>query len=1453
MSAKKPGKRISKRGATRKRARRSKAPSVSTVLRRGVASSTLAATVVPSREAIAPSGATIASARAAPITRGPIIVDPNLPVSKADPIGNFFDAGRPGHAVVRPADMVALRIELQNMTIQPGSPPRLRKKGSGAAYLVLHFPPQAITEQTFIEKDPAGAASKPPVTDSEDLTGPPVRARISGESRLAFTVPDGFDVQYTLAEVLAAVEELALSVPVNAKPPGAGGRVITVSDIFMSNVSRLSAHQRAALSSFAVRTLRIAAVQGDMTTVQLRQAIGGPGLRPVSRAAFAGAGVIDVAVTPSRVVARARPALPGRLQTAIELPWRLILSPYSGELWRHAKNPVTSLATQRTELWHSRLVAPQSDGTIIEPPRPDTQRTVRAVWALTGEGSTQPMQSSFPATLPLPNEMPFLMPLEDFDRFQFVHLSSNFSSKQYTPTAIGANLLMLSALGGWLDSRGAWEPPAGLSVEEWVHRAAMARDHYVRVVYKGFLFPFGHRVALVKVSERKFHNGARDGNGVSTIEQKPGNTAYLRQRFFIIVRERERRFADTTLTNKAGTVYFHRQLPFSSIRILTTITPNLDPPNANPSQVKSLGQTMFWPHVNGQPFRFQCAATDLDGRAVQFELPMIFMDNTLVNPGPLSTAPNYAKAETNAQTARADWISPARAGLRVAQFKQQRVALAQSVKAGDTTVQADEITFDAEVEPGNTKLRSYSAWLSRPVFYPKVAEAYVRIAALAQLTGSGKNNKVAWNAHYLQNGFAASNQGQVFVEVVSEPGMAKLDFSTQGDRSGGFVQPNLKPSAISRLTGPVTGKVDDFIAGKFTGADAFPSSLSDLPLPLLFGCIPLGEVIEAVTGLAGKPAQIPKFASEVSTQVENFINGLGRLFDFVSKLSDQPGRIAEAAIAAVKSTLQDLIAQAQAYAAPLVANVKTRINELVTALNALLAQAQSLKDTTIDNAPALPGLAGALSGVQGAAINLRNAANAQIGGVSLPAGFRQSILQVASQLDSFTGDLATVTTLLTQGKALYTALDAIVGHPEQLGNLLSDPPQLKTKLLAVQAAITPLRTTLAGFRLLEGAPRQAVVDAIDVVLQVLGAVGDLLTLLEMLTGDELTIRFDWNPPITNWALPGADPNTNALFRANDKKGFLVAVEAKVKKNGQSAPKIGVVCSLKHFDLVLIAPASFIELNFEKIEFRVDSGAKMNVDVLLTDIKFVGPLSFVETLRDLIPLDGFSDPPFLDITPQGIDSGFSLTLPNISVGVFNLSNLSLGAGFTVPFIGQPLSVRFNFCTREQPFNLTVSLFGGGGYFAITLDPHGIQILDAAFEFGASISIDFGVASGGVHVMAGINFRMEMDACSLAGYFRLGGHVSVLGLISASIELYLELRYEFESGKCSGKAQLTIEVEVFMFSASVTITCERKFAGSNGDPSFRELMGANPALPLAGELASIDNNTTYAWREYCEAFA
>ena len=263
---------------------------------------------------------------------------------------------------------------------------------------------------------------------------------------------------------------------------------------------------------------------------------------------------------------------------------------------------------------------------------------------------------------------------------------------------------------------------------------------------------------------------------------------------------------------------------------------------------------------------------------------------------------------------------------------------------------------------------------------------------------------------------------------------------------------------------------------------------------------------------------------------------------------------------------------------------------------------------------------------------------------------------------------------------------------------------------------------------------------------------------------------------------------------------------------------------------------------------------MDVDVLLTDIKFVGPLSFVETLRDLIPLDGFSDPPYLDITPQGIDAGFSWRC-RTSRSAFQPDQPEPGRGLHRA-LHRPaaVSVRFNFCTREQPFNLTVTLFGGGGFFGVTIDPHGVQILEASFEFGASISIDLGVASGGVHVMAGIYFRMEQDAASLTGYFRLGGNVDVLGIITrlARAVSRAALRVRERQVRRQGRAHdrdlglHLLRQRHHQLRAQVRRLQRRSRASAR-------LMGPARAAARQRTGGLIDANTDYAWREYCEAFA
>jgi len=209
-----------------------------------------------------------------------------------------------------------------------------------------------------------------------------------------------------------------------------------------------------------------------------------------------------------------------------------------------------------------------------------------------------------------------------------------------------------------------------------------------------------------------------------------------------------------------------------------------------------------------------------------------------------------------------------------------------------------------------------------------------------------------------------------------------------------------------------------------------------------------------------------------------------------------------------------------------------------------------------------------------------------------------------------------------------------------------------------------------------------------------------------------------------------------------------------------------------------------------------------------------------------------------VTPSGLSASYSINLPSVAVGIFALEHVSLGAGFALPFDGSPAEVRFNFAERQRPFSLTVSLLGGGGFFAIGVGTEGVREIEAALEFGAAVSINLGVASGSVEIKAGVYFHWLKTSVELAGYVRLHGELSVLGLISASLTFNLQLAYLKESHHSVvwGEATLEVEIDVLFLSFSVSVSCRREFGGSDADPKFIEL------IP--------DVST---WTDYCNAFA
>ena len=269
-------------------------------------------------------------------------------------------------------------------------------------------------------------------------------------------------------------------------------------------------------------------------------------------------------------------AMPDPSQTAIEIPYRLILSPAMSGGWTYATSPVTR--EDRTELWHTRLGMAVGDQ-VDEKRRP----IVRAIWARDFESD---------------------VPSQWNGREQIARLSSDFTLPD--PAPLDVHRLMLSCLGASMDSGGAWDPVPNapeLTLGSWHQVVATGRDQHIRQTARGFLCPFGHRAALFTVSERKLE-ATSDGS----------LRDLLMDRQVVAVCEPTRDFTvdAITLAYPSG----GREMPFKRVTITTKSTPALSAP-LNPPDFPVCGQSVFLFHL---------IAEDLEGRSHDFSMPLMFVE-----------------------------------------------------------------------------------------------------------------------------------------------------------------------------------------------------------------------------------------------------------------------------------------------------------------------------------------------------------------------------------------------------------------------------------------------------------------------------------------------------------------------------------------------------------------------------------------------------------------------------------------------------------------------------------------------------------------------------------------------------------------------------------------------------------------------------------------------------------
>ena len=801
----------------------------------------------------------------------------------------------PGIEVRRPDDLLVLRLRLRNLELRTeGDGPRLvRQPEDAQALLLVDFPPQSFGEEAFLDDALVPRRGLPFAFEPKDQVPPlpSARVRMSGPSRLAFTMPpDLSEVPYTLAGVLSAMRSWAQSLDVAALPdPGPEG----------SDIGSGLARRHTPLGSlFAEQSIAgLAGALEQAGAEGVHEAILGAGERVADRAAGAlsggasrifgettmrlmqteldglqesfsvlrsgrghKAGIAAVALATAsslgRLAGRLRPGVdliaevpylplllvprpPADTATALELPYRVLLSPIEEARWQHRVGPVAHRG--RTELWHTRLRTSGGDK------GPDGISKVRALWS--------PDYPTKDFSVIDNDHRLFRMSLKAQDRQSLVKLMAGYDEwaddgTRFTPRSSRARRLHLTSLGSLTDVEGSWEAlPDGVDLEQWRHLASLGRDAYVRVVYRGYLLPFGHNAALFRVTERKFDS--LDGDREKRI-------AILRQRHFIVVRKR--------IVDYSGEGHVHdgRGFPFERVELLTRITPDLKDPGFGKSRLVADGgdqiyggeitnDKAFWPMIAAASgaatdFPFDVLATDIAGEPVAFSMPMLFVSKEVNKQKSAEVRRAYNKAV------------PER---RKAELGGATVCYAPSEPGdkGDPRLPTATMTFAA----GEVKKQA----ATQANFYPETDAALVGIKPIQKLLGQPDAVvDVAYPSVFKEDGFAGKNRGGLFLHVIDHEHTLAFGGgnAAKTDAIGGLAAPGMSILGLSKLMGPVSGqppgdmsdraqvedKLKNVIGGTFNPADFFKGAN-------ILGGVDLAELLDSIPDL--NRDEVPKLLS----------------------------------------------------------------------------------------------------------------------------------------------------------------------------------------------------------------------------------------------------------------------------------------------------------------------------------------------------------------------------------------------------------------------------------------------------------------------------------------------------------------------------------------------------------------------------------------------------------------
>lgn len=370
------------------------------------------------------------------------------------------------------------------------------------------------------------------------------------------------------------------------------------------------------------------------------------------------------------------------------------------------------------------------------------------------------------------------------------------------------------------------------------------------------------------------------------------------------------------------------------------------------------------------------------------------------------------------------------------------------------------------------------------------------------------------------------------------------------------------------------------------------------------------------------------------------------------------------------------------------------------------------------------------------------------------------------------------------------------------------------------------------------------------IIAVLGLDTTTPTLLDFFTSggdieDSTGYAYDWDTPLEPWdsGILKFGPRKEGKSQLTISGGVYIELETPPKIAGFISGKI------TNFRVTLEVAGNGIQVDFLQISLHAPLGEKVQFDVDIDSVTFIGPLmEFVQKLKKSL---GFGNGFDIVLSPTSVTAQLGpFELPGIGFGVFSMSQISFFAACDIYFRGnKPILFTFNFSTLAMPFTLAVALLGGRGHFHIALDTSGIQEIAASLEFGAITEFNFGgFAHGNLYVMGGMFYNSKRllvpsskntaimvseTVITVIIYVRAGGSLSCFGFITVSLDVHLGLAIAKRGGNtvAYGTATLSFSVKIGFFKKSFSVTFSKELPGSNSSASAQRIQAANGFAEIA----------------------